>query len=369
MEIYILKSAACLAIFYSFYKLVLEKEQMHTFKRFYLLGSLVISFVIPLITFTTYIEASEGVSNVFTSEIIASETPVATNYLPFILWSIYVLGLLFFSLKFFRNLGNLILKIQRNPKIKIDRIINVLLKESTIPHTFFSFIFLNKEKYDNEAIPEAILIHEQAHAIQKHSLDILLIEALQVVFWFNPFIYLLKHSIKLNHEFLADQAVLRYGVPENNYQKILVAFSSNAYLPQLANSINYSSIKKRITVMKMYSSKRSNLLRTLVLLPLVALLVFGFSTREIVQQEESSLVSLVNQDKATPEQLAEYNKLAKKYNAQDDNNRFIKKSEVERLKYLYKLMSAKQRKNAEPFPNFPPPPPKAPKAPKSPKTH
>jgi hypothetical protein len=340
---------------------------------------MVIAFTIPFITFTTYAETSSGTSNFFVSEIIASEANKTTNYVPVVLWSIYLIGLLFFGVKFFRNLGDLILKIYSNPKVKINRIINVLLQETIVPHTFFSFIFLNKQKYESQEIPEAILIHERAHAQQKHSLDILLIEVLQIVFWFNPLIYLIKHSIKLNHEFLADQTVLRNGVPKTNYQNLLVAYSSYD-TPQLANSINYSSIKKRITVMKTQTSKRSTLLRTLVLLPLLALLVFGFSSREVVPKEAPSPTLTSNQEytsqkqesqeKATREQVREYNKLARKYNTMDKENMFIKKNDVERIKYLYGLMSTKQRKNAEAFPKFPPPPkaPKAPKTVKAPKT-
>ena len=364
MELYLLKSTTCLAILFSFYKLFLENETTHTFKRFYLLGSLLLSFGIPLLTFTSYIESSSTIAHVLTSEVIASEIIETTNYLPYILWTLYGLGVLFFSLKFFRNLRNIIQKIKDNPKFKMNHITNVLLNDPVTPHTFFSYIFLNKQKFEAREIPSEVIIHEETHAMQKHSLDVLFIELLQIVFWFNPLIHLTRQSIKLNHEFLADRAVLEKGVETVVYQKLLIAFSSNAFSPQLANSINYSSIKKRITVMKTHSSKRSNFVRTLILLPLVALLVFGFSSREIVPTEESGKISLANQEKATPKQVAEYNKLAKKYNSQDDTNRFIQKSEVDRLKYLYNLMSAKQMKNAEPFPNFPPPPPKAPKAPK-----
>jgi len=87
-------------------------------------------------------------------------------------------------------------------------------------------------------------IRDRTHASQKHSIDVVFIEGLQVLLWFNPLIYIIKHAIKLNHEFLADQGVLQKGINTNSYQKIILAFSSNATEPQLANAINYSSIKK-----------------------------------------------------------------------------------------------------------------------------
>src|SRR5690606_16919700 len=100
MAFYILKSGICLAIFYGFYKLVLEKESFHVFKRFYLLVSTVLAFVIPLITFTEYIEVIPQEIPLLFSQTSLTNTIIETdpiNYLPIILWSIYGLGVLLFS--------------------------------------------------------------------------------------------------------------------------------------------------------------------------------------------------------------------------------------------------------------------------------
>ena len=178
---------------------------------------------------------------------------------------------------------------------------------------------------------------------------------------FNPFIHLIKHAIKLNHEFLADKAVLNMGVTPAVYQNLLLAFSSNASENKLANAINYSLIKKRFTVMKTYTSKRNIRVRGLLLLPLFTLLLFSFSTKKTIYlKNKDNTIDLVEkiQDKATAKQVAEYNVLAKKYNSQPRNNRKILNSEVERLKYLYSKMTANQKANAEPFPSLPPPPEK-----------
>src|SRR5690606_25750447 len=178
MEVYILKSAAILAIFFAFYKLFLENTSIHNFKRYYLFGSLVVSFLIPFITFTSYVE----VSPVFytytaeTSQIVFSETVESINYWQFALWTIYGLGVLFFGVKFFRNLFDLIQKIHKNPKYRNSGFINVLLSETVIPHTFFSYIFLNKKQFEHDEIPPEVLLHEQTHAFQKHSLDVIFVE-------------------------------------------------------------------------------------------------------------------------------------------------------------------------------------------------
>ncbi|MFH6767786.1 M56 family metallopeptidase [Gaetbulibacter aquiaggeris] len=356
MEIYILKSGLCLAVFYGFYKLLLEKESFHNFKRFYLIASLVLAFVIPLITFTEYREIIPQEAPLFSTEIpqnTITKTTLAA-YLPIVLWSIYGLGVFLFGFKFLKNLLELVIKIKRNPKFKNESLINVLLQDLVIPHTFFSYIFLNKQKFESHQIPIEVLLHEETHAKQKHSIDVVFIEIFQILFWFNPFIYLIKRSIKLNHEFLADQSVLNKGVIPSKYQQILLAFSSNASETQLANAINYSSIKKRFTIMKTQTSKQSLWIKSFILLPLLVILTFSFSNKQIV----------THQQKATLIEITEYNQLAKKYNLMSESNEFIvKKEEKERLNYLYNKMSVTQRKTAELFPVFPPPPP-APTAPR-----
>ena len=508
MLIYLLKSTACLAIFMVFYKLALENTSAHTFKRFYLLTALGLAFVIPIITFTEYVDP-EYVLGTFQSPLMdpiyypeATVVIPKTNYLPIVLWSIYLLGALLFLIKFCLNLYRIISRIRNNTKFKTANFINVLVKNLITPHTFFSYIFLNKHKFENSEIPEEVILHEQTHAKQKHSLDVLVLEFLQIILWFNPLIYLLKKDIKLNHEFLADQAVLKNGIQPSTYQQLLLAFSSSASEPQLANAINYSSIKKRFTVMKTKTSKTSVWFRSLLLVPLIACTLYGFSQRkeviketslgvsfqksvdntspekdayyqnaifkfkdtygtviatkrypELTQEEKDRLLLPIGQIKkksptqsdldrwkdsktygvwsdgkqinnrlldtfkpsnfssfneskleknavnygnyfnqvnlysniylnerhkndaaylsknfivtiiqndtqvsATPEQLAEYNKLAKHYNAQPKEERIIKRKEIERLETLYGLMSDEQKNGAQSFPECPPPP-------------
>ncbi len=467
MELYLLKSAAILAVLFAFYKVVLENTSMHTFKRFYLFGSLLAAFLIPLITFTSYVEVSSIVPiySEVTPQLNYTEVEQTLNYWPFVLWTFYGLGVLFFSIKFFRNLFGLIQQIRKNPKYKNTPFINVLLSETVIPHTFFNYIFLNKQQFENREIPQEVIFHEETHARQKHSLDIIFVEILQIVFWFNPLFHFIKKSIKLNHEFLADRAVLNAGAKTSDYQKILLAFSSpdsyrDAATPSLAHSLNYSSIKKRFTLMKTRTSKRAVWFRSLLLLPLLSVLIYGFSTNKVVQKTktttelthqkadaevfpESSQMTARNLDiqilengtyninglvatkqtfvktvknfhqdispairnkilnihvksntdipseevkfifdslqeygfyrmvtpnqeivlgkgntplasndvtEATKAEIAEYNKLAKKYNAVDIEERIIKKKDLERLETIYKKMTLAQRAKAQPFP-------------------
>ncbi|WP_084426717.1 M56 family metallopeptidase [Aequorivita capsosiphonis] len=299
MEIYLLKSTICLGLFFLFYKMLLENSSIHHFKRFYLLGSLAAAFLIPIITFTTYVEASPIVPiyTLGTEQIVLTETKESINYWPIALWMIYGLGVLFFSVKFFRNIHFLAQKIHQNTKCKKSSFIHVLLNEKIIPHTFFNYIFSNKKQFETGEIPAEVMLHEEAHASQRHSLDIILIEILKIIFWFNPLFYFLKKSIKLNHEFLADQAVLKNGIEMAAYQKLLLSFSSpdsfrDPITPSLAHSINYSSMKKRFSIMKTSTSRHTIIFRSILILPLLSFLIYGFSTTQVVtKQAEQNTIS------------------------------------------------------------------------------
>ena len=302
---------------------------MHVFKRFYLLGGLIASVCIPLITFTYYVEPSDEINAQLIQLVNVPESePSFYDHLPTVLWIIYITGTIIFGLKFMINLGNLGYKIKHNPKRRSDTFTNVLLQDLVAPHTFFNYIFFNKEKYEAREIPKEVFWHEETHATQKHSIDVLLVEILQILFWFNPLIYIFKHSIKLNHEFLADQGVLQKGINTACYQETILAFSSNMPETQLANAINYSLIKKRFTVMKTKTTKRVVWLKSMVLLPILALSLYSFSDKTIIEKENdptmdavtpgiesvTATISIPFQEGATKEQIAEYNKLASKYN-------------------------------------------------------
>ena len=151
-----------------------------------------------------------AVTSVFTVPTTVTETPlyqttevVNTDYWSLILWSVYGIGLLLFGSKFIRNLWSMIVKVQQNPKYLNKKVTYVLLDDKVTPHTFLRYIFFNKHTFEYQRIPKEVIWHEETHAKQRHSIDIILIEALQVILWFNPLLYITKASIKLNHEFFS----------------------------------------------------------------------------------------------------------------------------------------------------------------------
>ncbi|MBV7269608.1 M56 family metallopeptidase [Winogradskyella luteola] len=376
MGMYLLKFSSCLLVFWLVYMFLLERQKMHQFKRFYLLGSIIVSLIIPLSTITYYIEP------VITDfEALPMYIPIEPSFnnvsveetslfsLEAILWLIYGFGVLLLSIRFAYNLIKLYQKISRSEKIAKHSLIYVLLKESRIPHSFFKYIFLNKLKFEKNDIPKEVILHEETHAKQLHSLDIVLLELLQIIFWFHPLIYILKHHIRLNHEFLADQAVLEYGADSKDYQNILLQFSSSTQEYQLSSAINYSSsrlnglfsknsfgqIKKRFTVMKTQTSKTRIWLSTLLLLPIIAILFYSFSEKEYVERKpaETSEISLIqNKIKnkgATETMMQEYNNWIIKFNTIHQ----IDHAKYERIVAIYNMMTEEQRNTVESYPVIP----------------
>lgn len=380
MLIYLLKCSGCLLIFLICYTLFLEQEKMHVFKRFYLLTALILSAIAPLVVFTDYMEVptsvsptsiAAGISEVDMSSITLETentgTTMAstTNHGLVILWIVYGIGLILFGYKFLRNLYQMLIKIKNSPKHKSKRMTHVLLQNETGPHTFFNYLFFPEKAYNNRRIPIEVFWHEETHARQKHSLDILFMELLQVVFWFHPLIYLFRNAIRLNHEFLADQAVLRKGAEPASYQTTLLEFSANPNHTHLASAIHYSFIKKRFQLMKKHTSKRTILARTLILIPILALTLYGFTTnktiiKEVPLEKEAAAVyqnttkSTING--ATAAELATYEQLVAKYSAKPyPQVPFITKlKEMSTVARIFSKMTKMQVNGATPYPQSPP---------------
>mgnify|MGYP003630416300 CR=1 FL=1 len=302
MTAYIIKSVLCMLVLWGFYKLALEQQAAHTFKRFFLLASLFLSLTLPLITFTYAVEAipqeqlqeapaTFQIINPPNTAIIKEEK---TDWLPVIFGSIYFLGIALFGFRFGRNLFRLREKITRNEKIKTPSHINVLLTQNVVPHSFLKYIFLPKTEYKQHQIAPEVLAHEQAHVTQKHSWDILFIELLQVVLWFNPLLILIKKSVALNHEFLADQAALSEKNDIINYTNLLFNYSGGSHHTALSSPINYSLTKKRIVMLSHSFSAKKLAVRLLFLLPVLTFCIYFFN-QKIVAKPEKSAPQLKNQ--------------------------------------------------------------------------
>ena len=254
---FIIKATISLGLLYLFYQLFLSRLKTFAFNRYFLLGSLVFSMVIPLISIPVNntvlplpdttgmisIRDSMEYTGVFVSTVHEEHLISAS-----ILLIIYLAIVGVFLIRFGLNLFNIIRQIRRNPKEKNINFTIVLVEEKVLPHTFFNYIMVNKDDYENGRIDDALIHHEIAHCKQWHSIDILLIELVKVFFWINPFIWLMKKPIQLNHEYQADNSVLAsYNI--NRYQHTLINTVLGNNTGVLVSNFNFSLTKQRLKMM------------------------------------------------------------------------------------------------------------------------
>jgi bla regulator protein BlaR1 len=120
------------------------------------------------------------------------------------------------------NLLNILKKIKKNTKKTYQKSILILVDFHILSHTFWNYIFINKSDYENQKIEQELFTHELTHVAQKHTIDVLILEVIQIVFWINPFFILLKKAVQLNHEFLADERVINQHKNTFQYQHLLL---------------------------------------------------------------------------------------------------------------------------------------------------
>jgi len=257
------------------------------------LGSLVISFIIPLITIeipaetlpvsgiSTFQETARQPDVFFSGKTSATET---YDYFPLLVFFIYGAISLAFLCRFLKNLTRLITLITKNSQENYKKATLVLLQEKVLPHTFLHYIFINKKEYEHQLIEEELLAHERTHVRQKHTYDILFVELLKILLWFNPLVYLYEKAIRLNHEFLADEAVLKTNKNVLAYQQLLLQKASCQPDAVLASSINFSLTKKRLIMMTQQASPGIIAFKKVALLPLLLALVISFSNKTTAQQ-------------------------------------------------------------------------------------
>ena len=274
------KVALALLVFYLFYRFLLKKETFHRFNRVVLVGTAVLSFLLPLCIITIHkpIEVTPVVPEpaIVATELPAQElTPLVEPAVPWwpialivLFWAGVVLVLARVSISIF----SIVRIIRRGQLVREDAGCQIIVTERDInPFSWMKYIVLSRE--DWEAPHESILSHEKAHVGLKHSWERLLVDILSCLQWFNPAIWMLRADLQELHEYEADDAVLRAGTNIKEYQYLLIrkVVSKSGY--SVANNFNHSILKNRITMMSKSKSKSplSRGLRALYLLPLVCL--------------------------------------------------------------------------------------------------
>lgn len=274
--IYMIKVAAYTAAFYLVYTLVLSRDTSYGRNRAFILLSLTSALVFPLFTLKAFQPSDIPLFGKVLSEVLVTGTsgeikaiPSAQN--PFqLISSIYITGVILFSLKLFIDLGNLVLLVlrKRTPSTRIIRYHDF----HTSGFSALGYIFINSRLDQDEAAE--IIKHEQNHIRKHHFLDIIFVEIIKILQWFNPMIHLFDRSLRAIHEYQADDDLLNSGVTIINYQRLLLnqVFKSRAF--NLTNSFsNPSLVRKRMIMM---TRKRTSSIAGLKLLSVLPVALFVF---------------------------------------------------------------------------------------------
>jgi len=281
--IYMVKSAVYLAGFYLVYRLLLSRDTMYGRNRTFILLSVISALILPLITVQTSKPINIPVFGKVLSEIFvtagsnnSSAGSDASTILGFRWLSIiYIIGLAFFGLKLVIDFSELAVLIKRrdNNGSRIIRFHGF----NTSGFSAFGYVFISTRLPQEEA--DEIIRHEQNHLNHYHSFDIVFIELIKAIQWFNPFIHLFSRSLRAVHEYQADEECISLGTSVNNYQRILLNQIFKSRIFTVSNSFsNPSLIKKRMIMMTKRRSKSLANLKLIVILPVVAMLMLVFST-------------------------------------------------------------------------------------------
>ena len=288
--IYDLKVAVLIAVFYFCYRLLMERETMHRLNRIVLLSSILLSLVLPLCVITLHKTIEVAPMRVVDHpELVITELgsvsseestiqSLETNrmdfaeklFQPSVIFAIFTIGLLcrlLYIAKSYRQLRRMI-KDSEQHSLE-DGVTMAVVDLPVAPFSWMHTIVLSRIDYE-ECNP-SILAHERGHIRLHHSWDIVFVEVLTALQWFNPVVWLLRRDLRTIHEYEADASVLSSGSDVSQYIQLLMRKTMGTKACTLANGINNSTIKKRINMMLVNKSPRHNALKLLALLPIVGI--------------------------------------------------------------------------------------------------
>lgn len=282
---YMLKSSLILIALYLTYKCFMANQKEHVFNRITLLAIYLMAFLIPALpaishAISTSFSASTPVSHTDVSlpfVILSDDTTPAPSLIPFIIVCTYLIGVLAMIALTAISYIRLIHIIMRGKKIQISPDVTLVIsdKPGMAPFSWMKYIVMSQNDYD--ACGAMVMTHELEHLAQRHWIDMVLAQAVIILQWFNPAAWLLRDELRAVHEFQADAAVLCSGADARQYQLLLIKKAVGKSFPALANSLNHSKLKKRITMMLKSKPRKSRRMLALALAPAAVAAVAVFN--------------------------------------------------------------------------------------------
>lgn len=280
MVFYILKTIACSGIFMGYYWLFLRNGRFYNWNRFYLLFTMVVSLLIPLLYIPIYmpqpVEAIPYVDNTYIATDITTTTPILqinTNTIILLLYTI-IIGLLLIS--GLKALWRIVGILKKSDYKKLGNIKVYYTQNEAAPFSFFNTIFWRDNIDINSTNGQCILMHELTHIKAKHTYDKVFAQFICILFWINPFFWLIKRELDLVHEFAADDACLVNNNTQVLSASILQLIYPNNYL-QFTSQFFQSPIKRRLVMLTKNKKIGFKQARQFMLIPTLALVVCLFA--------------------------------------------------------------------------------------------
>ncbi len=279
METYLIRSSICLVILYSIYRVFFKNDSHHQLKRiialicilfacgflFIPLGGLMVPDTYPQMMNVVFMQGSEGIQEGL-SKIITDDM---TN----IYLVLYFIGMSVFALRSLTGVATIVKWYVSSDKIKKWGFTVVKVDNNIAPFTFFNILFIGKQEFHEEAM-KALIVHEQYHKHQYHSIDTVLLELLTILYWFNPVVWLFQRDIKTEHEYMADEEVLKKGFDVLDYQYLLFQTRTGVSLNLGSNFSSKVNLKKRLHMMNKEKIKtKRSYIKALMLLPIMGIIL------------------------------------------------------------------------------------------------
>jgi N-acetylmuramoyl-L-alanine amidase len=286
---YLLKVIICSGLLFAYYHMALRNKVFHQWNRFYLLAIVILSLALPCLQFTWYHYQDEPnnairllkvvqSADVYMQELSGSQNKLfsAEQWLGLLYCFISIIILI----GAFVSLSKIVDLIRRHTISQVNRIKFISTREPGTPFSFFNYILWNEDIDINTPTGQQIFQHELVHVKEAHSLDKLFLQLILIVFWCNPFFWLIRKELQMIHEFIADQKAVKQHDTATLAAMILQA-SYPHYFSQLTNAFFQSSIKRRLLMLTKIQNPRITYFSRILALPLIACIVLALSFRTV----------------------------------------------------------------------------------------
>jgi beta-lactamase regulating signal transducer with metallopeptidase domain len=298
--LYFIKSSGLIAVFYLAYYFLLRKETFFNSNRWFLLGGLMTSLLLPLWYFKKIILVESPKISMEDLMAYSQATSKTIQDVPVVeafdwlqcIWVSYAIIVCALVIKILFNLFSLFRMLYQQQVVKKESFKLINLNKNIAPFSFFNYIVFNANLYTQEEL-QSILLHEKIHSREKHSLDVLIAKFFCIIFWFNPFVWLYKKAIIQNLEFIADYKAIKQLENKKSYQHTLLKVVSHQYNLSITNNFYQSLIKKRIVMLNTNQSQKKNVIKYAFILPILVGFIFLFQIKTIAQEHKSVIKSSI----------------------------------------------------------------------------